>query len=381
MVANITTGKDIYSALAYNQQKVDKGKGAVLASSGIREPADGRFGVAATAAELLRWMPRHVRTEKPVVHISLNPDPQDVLSDDELTDIAAEYMEGMGWGSQPYIVYKHTDIGRTHIHIVSVQVDSSGRKIDDSRRNERSVALTERIERRYGLHRARGRKRGELWRLTPVDYRKGDLKEQIAAVIKPALSMYRFQTLGELRALLSLYRIGVEEVEGTRGGRSYRGLLYTVLDENGDRTQAPPLKASRLGDDASLKKIERIMAASGEKIRAGELHRLTRHQIEEALLEAGDERELRERLRERHIDLYLRRNDAGRITGATFIDHETRCVLNGSRLGKAFSANALNERFTTGRKAEPTQQGQPRREPETGRAQVRKRQLRRRKGV
>lgn len=376
MVANITTGKDIYGALAYNQNKVDKGKGAVLATSGIREPADGRFSVAATAAELLAWMPRHIRTEKPVVHISLNPDPQDILLDDQLTDIAAEYMEGMGWGGQPYVVYKHTDIDRTHIHIVTVQVDSSGRKINDSHRNERSVAETEKIERKYGLHPAKGRKRGELWRLTPVDYRKGDLKEQIAAVVKPALSMYRFQTMGELKALLSLYRIGVEEVEGTRGGRSYRGLLYTALDENGEKIQAAPLKASRLGDDASLKKVERIMAASGEKIKAKELHKLARHRVEEALLEAGDERELRERLRERHIDLYLRRNEAGRITGATFIDHETRCVLNGSRLGKAFSANALYERFVAGRKAEPEEQRQPQRKPEMG-----KTELRRKKGV
>ena len=90
MVANITTGKDIYGALAYNQRKVDRGKGTVLATSNIRFPADGRFGVAALADELLRWMPSHIRTEKPVVHISLNPDPEDRLSDDELTDIAAE---------------------------------------------------------------------------------------------------------------------------------------------------------------------------------------------------------------------------------------------------------------------------------------------------
>ena len=152
MVANITTGKDIYGALAYNQRKVDRGKGTVLATSNIRFPADGRFGVAALADELLRWMPSHIRTEKPVVHISLNPDPEDRLSDDELTDIAAEYMEGMGWGCQPYVVYKHTDIDRPHIHIVTVQVDSSGRKIGDNRRNERSVAETERIERKYGLH-------------------------------------------------------------------------------------------------------------------------------------------------------------------------------------------------------------------------------------
>ena len=145
---------------------------------------------------------------------------------------------------------------------------------------------------------------------------KGDLKRQIASVVKPALSMYRFQTLGELRALLALYRIGVEEVGGTRGGRSYRGVLYTVLDENGERTQAAPLKASRLGDDASLAKIERVMASSGEQIAGKELLALTRHRVGEALLDATDETELRERLRERQIDLCRRRSDTGRITGA-----------------------------------------------------------------
>ena len=345
MVANITTGKNIYGAPAYNQQKVDRGKGAVLATSNICEPPDGCFSVAVLADELLGWMPSHIRTEKPVIHISLNPDPKDRLSDDQFIDIAAEYMEGMGWGGQPYVVYKHTDIDRTHIHIVSVQVDSSGRKIGDSRRNERSVAETEKIERRYGLYPAKGQKRSELWRLSPVDHKKGDLKQQIASVVKPALAMYRFQTMGELRALLSLYNIGVEEVEGTRNGRSYRGLLYTALDENGEKIQAAPLKASRLGADASRKKVEHIMAGSGKKIKEKNLHKQTQHRVEEALLDATDETELRERLAERHIDLYLRRNDTGRITGSTFIDHETRCVLNGSRLGKSFSANAINGRF------------------------------------
>ena len=41
-------------------------------------------------------------------------------------------------------------------------------------------------------------------------------------------------------------------------------------------------------------------------------------------------------------------NDTGRITGVTFIDHQARCVVNGSRLGKAFSANALNEWYDNG---------------------------------
>ena len=88
MVANITTGKDVYGALAYNQEKVDRGDGKVLLTHIVREPADGRFNVAATAEDLLRWMPSHYRTEKPVVHVSLNPAPEDRLDDGQLAEIA-----------------------------------------------------------------------------------------------------------------------------------------------------------------------------------------------------------------------------------------------------------------------------------------------------
>ena len=81
MVAKITTGSNVYGALAYNQHKVDDKKGEVPATHILREPVDGIFDVAQTAEDLARWMPAHIRTEKPVIHISLNPDPKDTLTD------------------------------------------------------------------------------------------------------------------------------------------------------------------------------------------------------------------------------------------------------------------------------------------------------------
>lgn len=354
MVANITTGKSILGALIYNQQKVDKGKASVLATSLIRERSDGKFDAAQTAEEILAWMPSCIRTEKPVVHISLNPDPKDEIDDELLITMAEEYLDGMGWGNQPHIIYKHTDIERVHIHIVTTQVDITGRKINDSHRNRRSVALTEELEKKYHLHPAKERKQETLWQLKPVDYKKGDLKDQIAAVVKPALAMYRFQTMGELRALLSLYRIGIEEVQGVRAGKPFRGLVYVALDEKGEKAPVMPLKASSLGDDASLKKVETILTSSSEKIKSAKLHKMTLHHVEEALIEASSEEELRKRLKTHHIDLFLRRNAQNRITGVTFIDHENRCVFNGSRLGKDYSANAFNERFNAAKEARET---------------------------
>lgn len=173
-------------------------------------------------------------------------------------------------------------------------------------------------------------------------------------MVKPALALYRFQTMGELRALLALYRIGVEELQGTRAGRPYHGLVYTVLDENGEKAPVTPLKASSLGDDASLKKVETILASSPEKIKSANLHKMILHHVDEALIAAPSEEELCKRLKTHHIDLFLRRNDQNRITGVTFIDHENRCVLNGYRLGKRYSANAFNERFGKTMKKETT---------------------------
>ena len=51
-------------------------------------------------------------------------------------------------------------------------------------------------------------------------------------------------------------------------------------------------------------------------------------------------------LKAKGVDVVFRHTDEGRIYGATFIDHRTGCVLNGSRLGREFSANALKEHFT-----------------------------------
>lgn len=113
MIARITTGKDIYGALAYNQEKVNEGLGKVLASNIISEPQDGRFSVVACTDAFNRWLPSHYRTEKPVIHISLNPHPDDRLTDEQLADIGREYLQQMGYGAQPYLIFKQ--IGRAHV--------------------------------------------------------------------------------------------------------------------------------------------------------------------------------------------------------------------------------------------------------------------------
>ena len=344
MIAKITTGKNLYGVLSYNQEKVDREMGKVLASHLVCEPLNGIFNIAETAADFESFLPLHFRTEKPVIHISLNPHPDDKLTDDKLVDIAVEYLEKLGYGEQPYMIFKHSDIDREHIHIVSLQVKSDGSKVNDHMIKRRSKAITEELEKKYGLIPAEGQKQDEQWQLTPVDTARGNLKKQIAAVIKPAVTMYHFQTMGEYRALLSLYNIGVEEVQGERNGKPYRGLLYTALDRDGNRV-GNPLKSSLFGKTVGIEALEKRMKQSAEKIKDNDYRSATKVRIADIVRSANTEDELRKKLQEKGVDLFLRRNDTGRITGVTFIDHNNRCVLNGSRLGKEFSANAFNDRF------------------------------------
>lgn len=343
MVAKINHGSNLYGALSYNQEKVDEGLGKVLATNLVIEPADGVFNAAACMQDFERFRPSHIRTSKPVIHISLNPHPDDKLNDNQLADIGREYMERFGYGGQPYMIFKHEDIGREHIHIVSTRVRTDGSIISDSKNYERSQKITNHLEQKYGLH-AKGQQQGEAWQLAPIDISRGNLKKQVANVIEPLSTMYRFQSLGEYRALLSLYNIGVEEVKGDNKGKAYRGLVYSALDEEGKRV-GTPLKSSLFGKALGFEGLEKLFDKSKETIKADGVAKQTRAIVSASFASTRTESEFRAALRNKGIDLVLRRNDEGRIYGATFIDHNQRAVLNGSRLGKEFSANVFNERF------------------------------------
>jgi hypothetical protein len=253
-------------------------------------------------------------------------------------------MERLGYGGQPYLIFKHEDIGRDHIHIVSSRVDCEGKLIKDSFEHKRSKEITELLEKKYGLIPAQGQKQPKQGQLNPVDPARGNLKKQISSGIKHSVATYKFQSLGEYRALLSLYNIGLEEVKGEVKGKPYRGLVYSALDKDGDKV-GTPLKSSLFGKSVGYDGLEKRMVKSGEQVKQQGLRDRMRTSISGVMVTSRNETELRTKLKALNIDLVLRRNDQGRIYGVTFIDHTNQCVFNGSRLGKEFSANVFNERF------------------------------------
>lgn len=343
MIAKIGRGANIIGALSYNQLKVDQENGEVLSTHRIRETVDGNYTIAQLYHSFEPYLIANKRTEKPVLHISLNPDPRDKVSDEDFKQIAKDYMEQMGYGDQPYVVFKHTDIERTHIHIVSTCVDRNGKKLPDNYEKLRSMDACRALELEYKLTPATEKTRNpkeEVFR--PIDYRTANVKSQIASVVRHLPKYYQYQGLGTYNVLISLFNITAEEVKGELHGQVKQGLVYFALNEQGEKA-SNPFKASRFGKHAGLDALQKHFEQSKEKMKAEPAKEILKKTIEIAIHTTSNETEFKKQLLEQGINTVIRRNHEGRIYGISFIDHKSRSVWNGSQLGKNLSANIFND--------------------------------------
>ena len=354
MVANIRSGSSPGGALYYNKEKVDKDDAEVLLWQKILDPFDkyGRMDVDACMDSFRPYLEANRRTTNTVFHASLNPSPEDKLTDGQLRDIAQEYMERMGYGDQPYIVFKHKDIDREHLHVVSLRVDEQGRKLPHDFEARRSMEILRDLERKYGLHPSiKGQEQTDREGLRKVNYPDGNVKRQVSSVVRACLRNYRCSSYGEFRTLLELFNISVEERTGTIDGRNYAGIVYGALTDDGYGI-GTPFKSSRIGKDVGYKALQKYYERSKSALKQdGTLNRL-RQTVRDAMSPNNTRNEFRQLLKVENIDAIFRINPIGRIYGVTFIDHNDGIVANGSLLGKEFSANVFNELYPAPKQAQ-----------------------------
>ena len=347
MVANIRSGASPGGALRYNKEKLDKDEAEVLFWQKMLEPFDkyGRMDVDACMDSFRPYLEANRRTTSTVFHASLNPSPEDRLTDEQLREIAQEYMQKMGYGDQPYIVFKHKDIDREHLHVVSLRVDEQGRKLPHDFEARCSMEILRDLECKYGLQPSvKGQELTDREGLRKVNYPEGNVKQQISSVVRSCLRNYKCSSYGEFRTLLERFNVSVEERTGTIGGRNYAGIIYGALTDDGYGI-GTPIKSSRIGKDVGYKALQKYYEKSKEKLREnGALDQL-RQTVKGAMSPHNTRDEFRQLLKADNIDAIFRINPAGRIYGVTFIDHNSGIVANGLVLGKEFSANVFNESY------------------------------------
>ena len=340
MIAKISATENLGGALGYNFKKVEKEEASILLVQGLYQNKEGTYMMAEVFADMEALIPKKCRTKKMVFHCSLNPHPDEKLSDETLTQIPKEYMEALGYGKQPYIVFKHSDIAREHIHIVSFRVDSKGRKINDKFEKRRSKQITDALERKFGLIPS-SKVSGKVETETPkVDIDRGNIKEQVASVVRMVLKHYRFCSLGELNAILSKYNLAVEEVKTEFRGKKYDGLVYVPTNDKGGKISTP-IHASDIGRGVGYTAVQNRMQKSKQAIKP--LISIIRYRVLQTMRTSPKtEEDLLQRLEEQRLRVTIRKNESGRIYGITFIDDEQGIALNGSRLGKGYAANVFN---------------------------------------
>ncbi|MGV3505516.1 MAG: relaxase/mobilization nuclease domain-containing protein [Adhaeribacter sp.] len=348
MVAVIKTGTSISRAFHYNERKVEAGVAECLKAANYPMDAEDM-----TRSNKLNMLLHQAALNKNVtcnsVHISLNFAPSEKLTPECLGEIADTYMDKIGFGEQPYLVYQHHDAGHPHVHIVSLCVRADGSRIPlhNIGRNQSEKARKE-IEISCGLVKASGKSQGKGEEIKPVpprmvQYGRTETKQAIAQVLDAVVKNFHYTSLPELNAVLRHYQIMADP--GTEKSRvhQHHGLTYSALDGDGKKIGVP-IKASDFPNKPTLKYLERKFRVN-EELRQPHKTRV-RNAIDLALLKQPNHsmQSLIAALEKEGIYTARRETAAGMIYGLTYIDYKTKCVFNGSDLGKSYSAKGLQER-------------------------------------
>lgn len=354
MVAKIKSGKSLKGALNYNEYKVRAGKAELIATNGYTK-SDDALSFHDKLFRLTDLAARNLRTKTNTLHLSLNFDPSEHMEHDRLAAIAHAYMTRIGFEYQPYLVYKHTDAGHPHIHVVTTNIQTDGKRIDLNNIGLlKSEPARKAVEMEFGLVKASDKKRvlhqiGDVT-IKPVTYGQSDTKRSITNIVNQVVRYYQFTSLPELNAILQLYHVTADR--GSKESVMFKngGLNYWITDANRQKVGVP-IKASSIYQKPTLKLLEGRFKLN-EYLRKPHKEKL-KERVDRAVRQASSLDQLKRVLQRTGITLVIRENSEGRIYGLSYIDHVNKVIFNGSDLGKAYSAaaviNALSYKTTENR--------------------------------
>ena len=345
MVVKIRRPKILRRVLRYNEKKVEAGTGILIAAEGfLLEKELLSFD---QKLKYLRWqLAQNQRAKRTLLHMFLHFDPRDKLDSDKLSKIAKSYMEGIGFGDQPYLVYQHMDARHSHCHIVSITIKKNGERIEtyDLQRNK-AVLVAKELEKAYGLKEGVGQPEivippGELLIMNRAKYRDAPSLFVLSHIAKEVTELYKFRTLAELNAVLNQF--GVYVSGGRKGSflNEVKGLIYGFLNKD-NKDEGKPIKASDLYSKPILKKLEPLFIQN--RVAARHLMVGIKRFLDRALYDSNNLSEMATTLKRFGIRILLRKTRKGRIHGVTYIDNNAKCVFTARDLGREFGLKALKK--------------------------------------
>lgn len=337
---------NIHKALNYNEQKVKKGVATCI--------AEGNFLLPVSCMNFYQkkeWFEKRIqlnsRAQSNTIHISLNFHPSEKLKNDQLKQIADEYMFRIGFGDQPYLVYQHNDAGHPHLHIVSVTIREDGSRINTHNigRNQSEMAR-KLIEAKFQLMPADHSQKQALqmvrgFDLSRLEYGKTETRRGIANILTQVIGAYNYTSLPQLNAILKQFSILADRGKEDGFVYQHQGLQYRVLDQQGNKVGVP-IKASALPGQPTLKNLQHHFNRNQQR------RAVPREALQQKIAAVLDSpcsnlNYFIQAMEKRNVHCLLRQNEEGRIYGITFIDHQTKAVFNGSEIARAYSIAGIQE--------------------------------------
>lgn len=335
MIVRINTNSKTANVISYNENKVKQGEARCLALS------NGLIGTTAHSSTITKkrlfesYEVKNEGIKNPGLHISLSFHPDEELSDKKLLQIGEEYMQKLGYGQQPFLIYRHEDRAHPHIHIVSVTINKQGRKMNDSFQRQRSNTIRKELEIKYGLVKAEQQGKNQLMtHLLPEQldtYSEKQTKKAIGNIVRTALGDYSFSSLTTFRAFLAQHQIKLNLQQGTTsGGKPYQGVTFQLLDAEKHQPITPYVKASSFAFAPTAERLAMAFKKGAQKI--NKQYGQTRLKIDRvrASLPPGQREQYPHALRQHGIQLLQTSQ------GYVYVDHSSRIVLSQQELPASY---------------------------------------------
>lgn len=347
MVAIIRSSGSVKRCAQYNENKVKAGQAECIMAGNY--PCEANELTAKQRVHVLhKRLALNARCKKSTLHIVLSFHAGDQLSIPKLKRISQAYMDQIGMGEQPYLVYQHLDMLHPHVHIVTVTIKADGAGIQAF---PTRLALANNvigyIEKQFQLTKAAGRdlKEQNAESAQKLQYGKMQAMQSVSQVLSVVLPHFKYRSLLELNAVLRHYNLVAKT--GRPGSKIHRhnGLVYQMLSDDGRKTGVP-IKASDIAGKPTLSHLH-------QRFKVNSAHLAQPDQRVKALIDLAARSaekpsfsELTARLSADGVKPVFALSPSGMLEEIIFVDFRTRWTFSASRLGGQYQPARMMERFT-----------------------------------
>lgn len=229
------------SALNYNESKVSAAEAMLV---GVRNiPSSSRFVIYETFRKYESNSEISGMTKNLSFHMAVNPSQMDAMEERDIPRYIDEIMEGLGYTRQPYVIYRHNDIERSHYHVVSCRVNDKGRVVSDAFERRRLRTMNDALSEKYGFVVGSGEKEkkkkvsSEDMSFKRVTYGEPDLVQKMRSALRDAVG-YKYTDESQLSNILFLHGLSLRHTKRTKSKKKSTRSEFgcCTIAENGEKT-------------------------------------------------------------------------------------------------------------------------------------------------